>query len=103
MAVVSTEMTKDQISLLLYLESRAVDHGGLIDSRQMNADDFQNAGLWDEDGFIEFGRVYSKHVKGSLTNWVHLTPEAWRVVQELRQQRSARLWENRNFLKSNEH
>ncbi len=96
------ELTRDEISLLLYLETRAVDHGGLIDHRQMNTEDFANARRWNELGFIEFGRVYSKHIEGNLSNWVHLSDEAFALAHVLRRQRAQRQWSKRQFLKSDE-
>lgn len=83
--------TKDEKSLLLYLESRAVDYGGAVDSSHMNAEDFQLARRWNDSGFIRFGRIYSKDVTGNLTNWVILSDEAWAEAHAERRARNARM------------
>ena len=36
-------MTSDERNLLLYLETRAVDHGGLVDAKHMNKEDMEIA------------------------------------------------------------
>lgn len=43
-------MTSDERSLLLYLETRAVDHGGKVDAQHMNKEDFDIAKKWMKKG-----------------------------------------------------
>lgn len=52
-----SEMTKDERSLLLFLETQAVDYGGLVDVRHMNEDDCNIASDWNECGFIIYKRI----------------------------------------------
>jgi len=42
------KMTKNERSLLLYLETRAVDYGGIVDTRHMNQDDMEIAKEWNK-------------------------------------------------------
>ena len=51
------ELTRDEISLLLYLETRAVDNSGKVGIRHMNADDFTIAQDWHNEGFVQFGEL----------------------------------------------
>lgn len=105
------KMTKDERSLLLYLESRAVDQGGLVDTRHMNSDDIKIAQKWDEEGFIKYGRVCFKDAQrlsnpglGGKKNtaWVELSDEAWLVAHAERKERALRMWEKRSWKKTEE-
>jgi len=100
------ELNKTELSLLLYLETRAVDHGGLVETSHMNEEDDEIAKRWNEEGFIKFGRVYSKHVKktayGAASRWVQFTEEAWEEAHKERKARADRMWEKRSWLKSDE-
>ena len=58
---------KDHASLLMYFETCVVDHGGLVDGRRMNADDFATAKLWCESGFTEFRRLKMSAVRHYAT------------------------------------
>lgn len=41
------DLTKQELSLLLFLETRAVDYGGRVDTRHMNMDDMTTANrMW---------------------------------------------------------
>ena len=91
-------MTADERSLLLYLETRAVDYGGRVDTRYMNADDMVIAKKWDEEGFIKFGRIVFRHHNRDGTHWVILSTEAWRLAHEERIARFNRLWEKKDWL-----
>lgn len=92
-------LTKDERGLLLYLETCAVDAGGLIDVRKMNEDDFAIARRWDAEGLIAFGRlpgalVFSRKKNNPyrhLSNYVILSPDAWQLAHAERRARSARL------------
>lgn len=75
------EMSKDERSLLLYLECRAVDHGGLVEAQHMNADDFAIVTKWIGCRFIRFSRIPS-HLWG-------LTKTTCRHVVELSEQAHA--------------
>lgn len=96
-------MTKDQQALLLYLETRAVDHGGLVDTRHMSAADVEQAMRWNEDGFLEFGRILAANV-GSFgcSHWVALSEAAWRDAFGERRARAERTWKKRMWAKNSE-
>jgi hypothetical protein len=51
------QLTKDERSLLLFLETCAVDHGGIVDTCHMNATDQAIAARWVIEGFIEYARI----------------------------------------------
>lgn len=88
---------KEEVSLLLFLETRAVDHSGRVDSRFMNESDFAIAKEWNELGFVRFGRIASEDCNPSGSNWVELSDDAWREVSELRMERAKRNWKHRRF------
>ena len=96
-------MTKDELSLLLYLESRAVDQGGKVDSRKMNEDDFAIAKRWADGGYIQFGRVCAADcTELGGTNWVILSAKAWKDAHKERRDRAERMWEKRTFMTTDE-
>lgn len=80
--------TKLERSLILYLESRAVDNSGLLDNRQMNKEDMDLCKKWNEIGFIKFGRVPFNDIQGSKTHYAILTPEAFAEAHKERVRRS---------------
>lgn len=83
-------MTSDERSLLLYLETRAVDHGGKVDAQHMNKEDFDIAKKWDEEGFVKFGRIrFHSIVDGS--RWCELSDEAWNLAHAERKAKCARI------------
>lgn len=81
-------LTKIERNLLLYLETRAVDHGGLILRDHMNADDLAIAQHWNEVGFIQFSRVPFKLIRSGLTHAVILSDAAHWLAGQERQRRS---------------
>lgn len=96
-------MTRDQISLLLYLETCAVDHAGRVNMARMNADDFRQAEEWAKAWFIQFGRIASKHINRDGARWVTLSDEAWKQAHEHRKARAARMWEKREYATTDEY
>ncbi len=96
------KMSRDEKSLLLYFETVSVDYGGAVDARRMNKEDFEIAAQWKKDGFIKFGRVYSKDLITSRTHWVEMTPEAWHLAHLERKIRAERMWTRRSWLQSDE-
>jgi hypothetical protein len=91
------EMSKVERSLLLFLETAAVDHGGLLDARHMNGADFDIATAWAKEGFLaSFRRVPSSLLdhyrdKGHFNHYVVFSPEAWTLAHQERRARSGRL------------
>lgn len=96
------EMTKAERSLLLFLECRAVDHGGLVCTRHMNLMDFEIAENWAASGFIQFGRLTRDSIaelRGS-THWVTLSETAWMLAHQERRARFERLHGQRRWIKT---
>ena len=95
------EMTKEERSLLLYLETCSVEHGGTVESRCMNTDDFETAKQWERDGFIDFGRITMKDCEHSRshgrasTHWVVLSSQAWELAHQERKARFERIYAKR--------
>ncbi len=83
-------MTSDERNLLLYLETRAVDHGGIVDTKHMNKEDMDIAGKWNNEGFVKFGRIkFHSIIVG--THWCELSDEAWNIAHAERKARCARI------------
>lgn len=100
-------MTKEELGLLLYLETCLADYGGSVDARHMNGGDFTITDSWNAIGFIHFGRVYSKDVmspRGSrrVTNWVEFSDDAWEAAHKERRARALRLADKRWWQKAQE-
>jgi len=104
-------LSKKDKSLLLYLETCAVDHGGLVDSCRINWDDRISAERWNEAKFVLFGRVYSKDAQrlcegrtrtGRWTYWCELSPDAWQIAHQERMARALRMSKTRTWLKTSE-
>ena len=85
-------MTKDQKSLLLYWETRAVDHAGLVLPDHMNEDDFDQACQWNDSGFLTFRRrrIVEISEASKETHWVRFSSYAWTDVHRLRRERGMR-------------
>lgn len=91
--------TRSEQSLLLYLETRAVDYSGAVDGARMNAEDFQIAEQFKSDGFIEFGRIHSGSIpyRSTVMHWVKLSDKAWRYAHTLRKERALKRWEEKRL------
>ena len=97
-------MSKEELSLLLFLETRAVDNGGLVATPHMNAADFDIIERWKQIGFIKFGRLTRESInnlRGS-THWVELSDDAWRLAHEERRARYARIHAKRAWQTTDE-
>lgn len=88
------ELTKLQKSLLIYLETCAVDTGGLVIGARMNKEDFQIVEIWKNEGFLNFGRIAMADIqKDTYTphdHWVELSEKAWQMAHQLRIERADR-------------
>jgi len=88
------QMNKAQRSLLLFLETQAVDHGGLVTSISMNAEDHEIAREWAAEGFLRFSRMKSALIPDSrLPKYAHvveLTPFAFECAAIERRRRAER-------------
>src|SRR5689334_1324943 len=90
-------LTKSELSLLLYFESRAVDHSGRVDSRNLNDTDRGIASRWNDEGFVGYGRIASEHISPSGAHWCSLSEAAWKLAHEARKARADRMWSKRNY------
>lgn len=95
-------MSKDERSLMLYLETRAVDHGGRVDTRHMNKEDFDIVKRWNDQKFIGFGRIVSRFITNQGSHWVKFTEVAWKIAHQERLARSVRMWEKRKWIGTQE-
>lgn len=102
-------MTKDERSLLLFLETCFVNNGGLVDVRHMNEEDKMLAQTWTAEFFIDFGRLsyadverLSKYNGHLYTAWVTLSDEAFDLAHQERRARAKRMYEKRNWRKTSE-
>ena len=89
-------MTRDDETLLMFLETQIVDHCGLVASDSMNKQDYEIAKKWDKDGLIAFGRrpaadMAGKRGRGSRrAHWVKFSDGAWTIAHRLRRERGER-------------
>jgi len=101
-------LSKDERSLLLYLETRAVDEGGSINTLHLNDIDKRIIKSWFKSGFIEYGRIVHEDVERfssstkRFTNWCRLGPEAWDLAHEERRARAERKWGVRTWITTKE-
>lgn len=90
------ELTKDEQSILLYIETRAVDYRGRLDSRQMSLEDYTILKRWYKEGFVFFSRIkmtdmdISQTPQRYWTDFVILSPEAWQLAHETRMAKAKR-------------
>lgn len=98
-------MTRQELSLLLYLETRAVDYGGAVDVRHMNDDDFKLVKRWAKKGYLEFGRIAASGTRNTEVGynyWVVLSETAWVNAHSERRRRNERMWAKRTWRKTSE-
>jgi len=95
-------MTSDERSLLLYFETRAVDHGGIVDTIHMNKEDMDIAKEWDNEGFVKFGRIKFHSITPAGTYWCELSDEAWNLVHAERKARCARIMSRQTINKTSD-
>ncbi len=89
-------MNKEELSLLLFLETQAVDNCGKVRSLHMNENDFKIAGNWNNAGYIQFGRLKTSDFVDGRTNnhathWCRLSDRAWADAHAERKARAARI------------
>ena len=97
-----TELTRDQANLLLYFETRLVDHGGRVDCVHMNAEDISQAKAWSESGYVDYGRIVMKDCNSKGAMWIDFSNEAWEDAHRERRARACRMINNRNYVKTEE-
>lgn len=91
------KFTKDERSVLLYLETCLVDQSGRCEDIRMNKEDFEAISKFREEGLIRFGRIawrelerVKKIYRSRYTHWVRFSDRAWEIVWNLRKERSER-------------
>ena len=95
-------MTKEERSLLLYLETRAVDYGGTVDARHMNQADFALLDVWKIDKLVDFGRLASECCTPTRQYWVTFSDRAWALAHEERRARNTRMNSKRDWYTTQE-
>jgi hypothetical protein len=89
------QLNFDERSLLLYIETCAVDNGGLVHCQKINQDDREILKRWDEQGFVSFSRITFASLQllkdKHYTDLVRLSDEAWKLAHEERRARSVRM------------
>ena len=81
-------LTKNEESLLLFLEHTAVDQWGWIDNvKKLNADELIILQRWNESGFVLSRRAIKEL---SLTYAVKLSDRAWEIAHLLRKEKALR-------------
>jgi len=95
-------MTKDERSLLLFLESRATDQSGRVQTRHMNEADMKIVERWNAEGFVKFGRIRSADLSDLGSHWCFLSDEAWTLAHAERKARAYRTWTNRQWKTTDE-
>lgn len=89
------EMSKDARSVLLYAETCAVDHGGLLEGVRMNEADMKALRKMESDRLLRYGRIPARLLgqfpgQRKPTHWVKFYDFAWEVAHELRREFRAR-------------
>lgn len=85
-------LTRDEISLLLYLETCA--HGGMLDARKMNLADRETLARWAAEKYVETGRRCFDDGGGT---WVHLPPGTMADAHLARAARAEVAWQTRGW------
>ena len=75
------DMTREECNLLLFLETRIVDHRGLVEGNCMNKEDFETTRTWTDTAFVKFSKS---------TLRVQFSDEAWTTAHKLRRERGER-------------
>jgi hypothetical protein len=95
-------LDKKGLSLLLFLETAAVDQGGKVNIAHMNESDMTLAEGWHEAGFIGFGRIIAADCSPRGTHWVHLSDDAMTAAHAERKARAKRMWHSRLYITTEE-
>lgn len=92
----TTHWNKDERSLIVYLETRMVDHSGVVNLAHLNDTDRTTIEGWVARGLIEWGRLTDASIKNSdgrtkiETHWVILSEEALDIAYAERRARIKR-------------
>lgn len=92
MKIVVPELNRPMLSLLLYLETRAVDFAGRVDGQHVNDADRAIMHDWNETGFVRSGRIRSADVTKDGASWCQLSAAAFTLAHKERRARAKRNW-----------
>lgn len=99
-----SDLTREEKSLLLFLETQAVDYGGLVNIAYMNDSDAEILERWTKEEFVQSGRVCAESIQrinnplgraSRKTMWVKLTTLAFSLAHKERKERAQRMWKKR--------
>jgi hypothetical protein len=93
MSLTPETITREQASILLYVESCAVEYGGLLEGVRINATDLRALVSLTEAGYLTFGRIPGKLLgsfQRGVTHWCDLTDAGWALAHQMRRARAAR-------------
>lgn len=91
------DLTRDEKNLLLYIETRAVDHTCKLLSPHLNDDDIKILEQWNKLGFVTYNRIAYEYVERGLSTCAILTDEAFTLAHALRVDRAKRMYKERNY------
>ncbi len=98
-----SEMTKQEKSLLVYLEVCLVDSTGKINGVNIDNQDIDILKRWSKLGFIDYGRIHSSHIHDRYTcTWCTFSNEAWKLAHKERKLRSNRMLKKRAWRSTEE-
>ena len=88
------DLTREEESLLLYLETCIVDQSGKMDSRKINDVDQMILDYWCGNDFVSVGRMPGSWIMmynyPQYSHWVTLSNDALRLAHECRTARAKR-------------
>lgn len=81
-------LTKEEKSLLLYVEDCCVNKSGYLENEKMSGSEIKTLEKWNEDGFIYFRRLKSHEMIYKKTHVTKLSNKAWDLAYLCRRDRS---------------
>lgn len=82
-------MTRDEKSMLLYIETCCVDAGGLLEGRRMNIKDVEALDKLKKAGLLsQAGRIPFVHIDLGKTHYAELSDMGFALAHELRKERA---------------
>jgi len=98
------QMSRSELSLLLFLECASVDYGGAVAVERMNDDDIASVEAWHESGFVSWSRIASDclPLPSRRTYCCTLSEEAWSIAQAERRARYERMAASRSWFTTDE-
>ena len=92
-----SDLSGYEAQLLLYVETRCVDHTGLLDNRHLNDEDRATLKDWNETGYVKSGRLVFKFIGGGKSIWSRMSEEAWKEAHRQRRLRAERRFSERKW------